>query len=154
MNLKPLIDKRDEFVKILWGQLDYLAEDCVQEAYRRALSYSDSFDPDRGDVEKWFSSILYTCKMEFLRDDGMSRDVEVDDNTLVDELSDVMALPINEYVEGLRGDDQEIMRLVWLKGYETPQVVEVLPFTTNQVKKMRVKHNRMFVDWYWQQENK
>jgi DNA-directed RNA polymerase specialized sigma24 family protein len=72
----------------LLGDFHY-GQDCVQEAYEKALLYRNNFDEERGDFNKWFNSIFFNCMKKysnFIRDKGIN---------MSDELQDVENFPMS-----------------------------------------------------------
>lgn len=61
-----------------------VAEDVVQEAFMRAISFYPSFDPERGKLSSWFNKIMYNA-MRDVQNRGvedlstMSEDCSADD---------------------------------------------------------------------------
>lgn len=57
----------------------YNAEDVVQEAFLRALTYCGTFDPDKGPFEEWFSRIIANAGKDFNKVErlhGMFEDID------------------------------------------------------------------------------
>lgn len=64
------IDNHETYIKRIYRQAGGLAnaEDVVQEAFLRALQYSDSYTVrEDSDMEKWFNSILRRALVDFKR---------------------------------------------------------------------------------------
>lgn len=68
------------------------AEDILQEAFVRALTYWDTFDPEHKELGAWFSTILKNSLRDFKRDEwlfGMGEEFD-------EELYDPQEMPIAE----------------------------------------------------------
>lgn len=150
MNIESLTDKREEYVKKLYPSLGYLAEDCVQEAYRKAVQYNNSFDFDK-DLEGWFSCILYNCKMTFLREDGFVRnsEVEYDDNLLMDELKDSFSEVVAEFLETLPDSEtKRMLKLRWVLGYTVDEIEDLMNVSARTISRWTSNHIDKFYKWY------
>lgn len=108
---------------------EYLAEDIVQEAFVRALHYSDSYNPKLADLEVWLKSIMYICGVDHKRDEimrGMTREVEEKDLiTESDNGNDnKMLKEIKNEIEELSGMQKHICFLYFIRGYKPREIVE------------------------------
>ena len=107
------------------------AEDVVQQAYTRALTYKDSFNPTK-EFERWFSLILSNSIKDFLRAErtnGMGHDQEED-------LDNVEALPmeiehdtlrrINEAINNKQEPLKSALYLYFMRQYKPREIKEIL----------------------------
>jgi RNA polymerase sigma factor (sigma-70 family) len=68
---KLYTERREDYVKIisriLKGNRDS-AEDIVQESFVKSLTHYKSFNPKKGELTKWYHSILFNCLREYYKD--------------------------------------------------------------------------------------
>lgn len=115
------------------------AEDVIQEAFTRALTYIDSFDPSNKELPAWFNTIINNTLKDHKRQeryqgmvaepDRVMEDLEMtahDENTLDAILSDV-----NEMDEPSRS----ILAYFVFYGYQAKEVVQLLDVNLHTVRK-------------------
>jgi RNA polymerase sigma factor (sigma-70 family) len=106
------------------------AEDIAQEAFARALRFYDAYDSSRP-FEGWFVNILNNSLREFKvaeRNYGMSRQSmaeQTEEQYEGDSLPQMYREEVSEMIEK-SGEDKEILRLYFLIGYKTGEIVKVL----------------------------
>jgi RNA polymerase sigma factor (sigma-70 family) len=103
------------------------AEDVVQEAFTRALTYANSFNERIASVGGWFNTILNNAAKDFKREERLSGMSTTDEE--LGEPADTTAYN-NEMVEKvLEGMDEspyrEILRLYFLLGYTPADIAKV-----------------------------
>jgi RNA polymerase sigma factor (sigma-70 family) len=104
-----------------------LAEECVQEAYTRAMKYWKTFNPKQDIFNKWFEGILRNavndCRTQEA-DRGISIETtpEGEIPLLPDRKERIMALHIIRMLEP--GPKRSILTLFLLFGYTTKDIAE------------------------------
>lgn len=135
------VDNRDNLLRRLsYGAgTQWNAEDVLQEAFVRALTYWDTFDPDNKELGAWFSTILKNSLRDFKRDEwlfGMGEEFD-------EEQYDPQEMPIGEVelvkkiyemVDGKTDNHQEILLLYFDKHYSPKDIANV---TTEKVKTIK-----------------
>ena len=133
------------------------AQDVVQEAYRRATKYVNSYRKGRGEFSTWFNSILYNSMRDWERQD---RDKGIVKKPITEDIpEEVPYVHSEEYrglikyeVDRLSGDERvkTVLYLWYVLGYsarEISQVVNNMTITnvttlaTRFRKLMQEKHN-------------
>ena len=106
------------------------AEDIVQEAFTRALTYWDTFDPANKTIGAWFSTILKNASRDFKRDEWLFGMCEEFDEELYDPQE--MAIPedelirqIYEMVDSKEVNQQEILLLYFEKHYSLKDIQNI-----------------------------
>lgn len=114
-----------------------LAEECVQEAYARAMSYFNTFNPERSDFNKWFEGILRNsindCRtME--QDRGVSTEtLQEEDQPLTPSRHErIVALYILKDMK--EGSKKQILSLFLLYGFKTKEISEITGIKHNTVR--------------------
>ncbi|MND20306.1 RNA polymerase sigma factor SigX [compost metagenome] len=103
------------------------AEDILQEAFVRALTYWDTFDPENKELGAWFSTILKNSLRDFKRDEWLFGMGEEFDEEQYDPQE--MPLPetelikqIYEMVDGKGESQQEVLLLYFDKHYSIKDI--------------------------------
>lgn len=131
-------DNRDDLVRRLaYGAgSPEAAEDVLQEASVRALTYWDTFNPEQKELGAWFSTILKNALRDYKRAEwlfGMGEEFD-------EELYDPQEMPLDEtelvrqiyaMIDGKIEDHQEILLLYFEKHYSPRDIANV---TTHKVK--------------------
>lgn len=117
----------------------WLAEEIVQEAYSRALKYSKSYNKKFGNLEQWFSNILYRSGIEFKKselDKGMVREIKEGD--IVEEADfgrNLRAMAeLDDNLNTLGPMARHICYLYFVRGYKPREIVEVTGYKNNTVR--------------------
>lgn len=115
------------------------AEDIVQEAFCRALTYFDSLD-NRG-VHAWFSVILENAFNHHMNDQRRSGCVdhdELDEGHLVGEMSewadDMMKRIEAEINEVKDVNHRMVLFLYFVRGYKPREILDVVPLKAGNVR--------------------
>lgn len=130
------------------------AEDVVQEAFTRALTYIDSFDPNNKELAAWFNTICNNSLKDFKRQERLQGLVTQEDRVL--EHIDLAAHDeqlieeIIEYVMQMPEPSRSIIESFVLLGYAAKEVVQLLDINFHTVRKciqlfyedMRVLHKQ------------
>lgn len=102
------------------------AEDVVQEAYTRALQYSNSYNEKLSTLGGWFNTILNNSAKDFKREErlsGMTTDEELT------EPADETAYTAEMVEKVLKDMDEspyrEILRLYFILGYKPADIAKV-----------------------------
>lgn len=136
------LDKYQSFVKIasrLIGGDMYSAEDVVQEAFKRAMEYKDSYDPQFGTMLKWFNSILFRCAVDFKKDErmgGMSTELKDEDVVVQDDFGrhNKTLEEIKADIDELGGENRQICYLYFIKQYKPREIVHITGANSNSVR--------------------
>jgi len=106
------------------------AEDILQEAFTRALTYWDTFDPANKELGAWFSTILKNSMRDFKRDEWLFGMGEEFDEELYDPQE--MEIPEGELLRQIyemvdsKGDAQkEILLLYFEKHYKFKDIQNI-----------------------------
>jgi RNA polymerase sigma factor (sigma-70 family) len=115
------------------------AEDAVQEAYTRALTYWKAWDT-RQDFDKWFGSVLFNCVRDEKKQTVMKGVINEDLATLVEPTrEDVFgAAVVNEVVSLINKQPTHlayILKLYLLEGYTSKEVAQVSEYSPAGVRK-------------------
>lgn len=111
------------------------SEDCVQEAFSRALKYLDSYNPERAGFDKWFTSILNNSirdKRKEIRMKGMTQEV-VEEDSYVDD-GTMSEMDLHRYLKGYKGKTREVLKLYFISGYKPKDICAVLDMSREAVK--------------------
>lgn len=98
------------------------AEDVLQEAFVRALTYWDTFDPENKELGAWFSTILKNSLRDFKRDEwlfgmGEEFDEELYDPQEMPITEDELVRQIYDMVEEKADSQKEVLLLFFEKHY-------------------------------------
>ena len=117
------------------------AEDVLQEAFVRALTYWNTFDPENKELGAWFSTILKNSLRDFKRDEwlfGMGEEFD-------EELYDPQEMPVEEgelirqiyeLVDGKIESQKEILLLYFDKHYGLKDIHNITGQSRENVKKV------------------
>jgi RNA polymerase sigma factor (sigma-70 family) len=114
------------------------AEDIVQEAFTRALSYWSSFDPDKNELSTWFSTILHNVWRDYQRDkrdNGVVKSLEDETEevgySIVLEQDKTLIFKLLDTKQGVR---KEVLRLHYILGYTPREIVQVTDLASKTVR--------------------
>lgn len=131
-------DNRQRFVNIIRRALegDHAgAEDVVQTAFTRALTYASTYQPEKGDLGQWFSRILYNALSDWRRDrDGMTKDnpPPVLDEAY-EEIFENFDLVVHLLNSTVSCEHKRVLQLHFIFGYNAREVREVTGISTNNI---------------------
>lgn len=107
----------------------WAAEDIVQEAYLRALKYSNSFK-DGLEFDNWFSRILANTLKDYKRAErdyaGLDELDEEDERVEDESYPDKIKLEIQRSIRELPVEIREVVELNLLYGYDMRQIVQIV----------------------------
>lgn len=116
------------------------AEDIVQEAFAIGLNKIDAYDSRRGKVSTWMNILLRNARGKFLQEErlqGMVRDsLEEEGAESIAPMKTLSMSTRKEIAKAIRkqpGDEQEVLRLFFGKGYDPKEIVELVPQGRRQV---------------------
>lgn len=122
----------DTLVKKVSGRAGgaYNAEDVVQEAYARALKYSDAFNEKYASFDTWFATILNNSLKDFKKDERHSGTfVELEEHHIFSDEDEnyILALAerLSEEVEDQKGDVGQVLNMYFLLGYTRRDIRKV-----------------------------
>lgn len=107
------------------------AEDVVQEAFLRAVTYLDTYDPDRVKFSTWFNPILKRAMYDFKRVEtrqGMalqSYEEEATEELPWDAESEAIQEEIRKLIESKPDNHRAVLSLAFLQGYPRRAIVEI-----------------------------
>jgi RNA polymerase sigma factor (sigma-70 family) len=117
------------------------AEDVLQEAFVRALTYWDTFDPQHKEFGAWFNTIMKNALKDFKREEwlfGMGEEFD-------EEQYDPQEMPVNEtelvkkiyeMVDGKIEDHQEILLLYFEKHYSPKDIANITNYKVKTIKQV------------------
>lgn len=115
------------------------AEDIVQEAYTKALTYWNSYDTKNG-VDNWIHTIINNCMKDFIRDEiqqGMAGDPIPPETMLKPEA--ISAIELAEIVGAIENEPDNIERILKLhliEGYSAAEIEKVVPESRDNIWKI------------------
>lgn len=134
-------ERRDDLVRRLsYGAgTQWNAEDVLQEAFVRALTYWDTFDPEHKELGAWFSTILKNSLRDFKRDEwlfGMGEEFDEDqyDPQEMTLKEDELIRKIYELVEGKLDHQQEVLLLYFEKHYSFSDIHKITGLKLTAIK--------------------
>lgn len=105
-------------------------EDLLQEAFYRALYYSDSYDEKLVPLETWFGGIIENCLKDLYREkrNGASMHEKLTPESAVIEprYDDGFMRVLRREISKKRGDTKQILYLYFMCGYKTEDVHKVV----------------------------
>lgn len=124
-------DKYEELVKRYTRRSGGVqnAEDIVQEAFARCLTYLPAYD-GKSPFENWFSRILQNCFKEYMnveRNYGMNTTKEdVDVPCPISLENKRLVHDVKKYIEEkVAEDEREILNLYYIRGYSLKDVKKI-----------------------------
>jgi RNA polymerase sigma factor (sigma-70 family) len=104
-----------------------LAEECVQEAYTRALKYFNTFNPKKDKFEKWFEGILRNaindCR-NVEKDRGVSKELADEDGVELIPSRKEKIGAIFILAKMKKDINHRVLSLFLLYGYKTKDIAE------------------------------
>lgn len=116
----------------------YYAEDVVQEAFVRALTYWDSYNPERSSIGAWFNTILNNALKDFMQDqrmEGMSTEFEeeVHEPQPMSQTSAHMLRKVESLINKKRDGTRDVLDLYFLHNYKPREICKVLDVNAKAV---------------------
>lgn len=121
-------------------------EDLLQEAFYRALYYSDSYDEKLVPLETWFGGIIENCLKDLYREkrNGASMHDKLTPESAIihPRYNDGFTKVLNKEISKKKGDHRSILYLYFLCGYELEEIHKVLKgsYHTIEVSTRRFKN--------------
>ncbi|MNQ77618.1 RNA polymerase sigma factor [compost metagenome] len=114
------------------------AEDVLQEAFVRALTYWDTFDPKNKELGAWFSTILKNSLRDFKRAEwlfgmGEEFDEELYDPQEMEIPEDELIRQIYELVDGKEDGQREVLLLYFEKHYKFKDIQNITGYKYNTI---------------------
>lgn len=115
------------------------AEDVVQEAYTRAITYYSAFNGE--DFEQWFSGILRNCIAQFRKEEqarGAVNIEEVEDEPSIfeDPFFRSIKNEIEARIAAKPASQSHILRLHFLEQYSPSDIERVVPETNGAIRQI------------------
>lgn len=131
----------------------YNAEDVVQEAFFRALKYSDTYDHEVSELQTWFGNILKRAMYSFKRDElqqGMVRD-GLDTEEPVEDFRALGVSTLKEVAEEIsqkKESHRVVLDLAYIKGYRPREIVEIVDEGIRNIYTILDRFKQEMVDKY------
>lgn len=105
-------------------------EDLLQEAFYRALYYSDSYDEKLVPLETWFGGIIENCLKDLYREkrNGASMHEKLTPESAVIEprYEEGFSKVLDREISKKKGDHRSILYLYFMCGYELKEIFKVV----------------------------
>ena len=111
-------DKQVIKIRRIMGGDHATASDVVSEAYTRAWKRKSKFNPDLGEFEKWFNSILYNTMRDIIKD---LADIDFIDEPVEREKNMIHAIARIDNPEHRR-----ILELNLIQGYKEKEIMKLI----------------------------
>ena len=145
-------NKKVKTISRILGGDHAAAEDIVQEAFARALTFYPSYDSKRGSVDKWFNSIMFNALKDYQRNDkgivhndpeefSIADVFDLKQTTLVNRINTVLSNAIEKVKNETH---RRVLELFFIMGYssrEIPQIERGVSQTNVTTLVMRFKEN-------------
>lgn len=129
-----------------------VAEDIVQEAYARAIQYSEQFDPKRGKFTSWFNKILYNTLRDYKEEHKKRAHYKpcdnVEDAILFHKQSDKFFLVEKEISKISRDKTRKVLTLYFLLGYSSKDIEELTDYSQTNVTTITSRFRSLLIDKY------
>ena len=114
-----------------------MAEDVVQEAFTRALSFINSYDEECGSFNSWFNTILYNTLFDMRRRERPGPHTEVEELCVADVISGInnqseaMSELIQSEIASIKNPKhQRLLTLFFIYGYTSKEISLMMEQTT------------------------
>jgi len=122
-----------------------MAEDVVQEAFLSLWRSGAQYDPGRGSVRAWVLSAVRNRAVDAFRRESVRDRRSVSDDALADRVPDGMrtdveaerrddARRVREALQGLPGEQRQVIELAYFGGFTHSQIAELLGLPPGTVK--------------------
>lgn len=115
------------------------AEDIIQEAYTRALTYWDAYDEEKP-FDKWFNSIISSCLRDNKRIERMHGMVDISEALDVPvKPAAIPAIILNQVMKRINEKNdttKSILKLTFLKHFRPGEIAETVQMTPNAIRKI------------------
>lgn len=134
-------ERQIKFVRRILYEDPCSAEDVVQEAYYRAIRYYTTFEKHGGPLDKWFTSILFNCINDKLKE-NKNRQEGVNGIKILREVSDIKFILDNkENIEKeisliKKPDHRQILNAFYIKGYTSKEIRETIGYNLTKIRKV------------------
>ena len=132
----------------------YNAEDVVQEAFVRALTYANSFDSVRASLPTWIGTILRRAMFDFKRGElqqGMVRE-ESDPDEPMFEFPATCTITVDEIRKDIDAvadpEHKDVLRLTYVHQYTPREIEEIMDLGLANIKKIRSRFKNEMVAKY------
>lgn len=132
----------------------YNAEDVVQEAFVRALTYAESFDSVRASLPTWIGTILRRAMFDFKRAElqqGMVREESDPEEPMFDfpERCELTIEGIRKDIEAVSDPEhRDVLRLTYVHQYTPREIEEIMDLGLANIKKVRLRFKNEMVAKY------
>lgn len=122
-----------------------LAEEVVQEAYARALQYWRTYDPERGDFERWFNLILNNTASSKIREENGISTLSLDEEDRDYEpffLNEEMDIPrdivikVQEAIKEQPSDVRDVLNMFFNLGMKTTDIEKCTRYSHTNIRQI------------------
>lgn len=135
-------DNRDLLLKRLYHRAGSMenAEDVLQEAFVKALTYIDSFNPDSQKLGAWFNTIMNNALKDFKTDErngGMTRTVEWTEDMAetyeMDYSDSQLCKTIEKEISTKKPEVKQALHLYFFRQYKTKEISHIVDLNFKQI---------------------
>lgn len=137
-NSKKLVKKVEK-----WAGCNSYANDVLQDACILAIKNWDSYDPDKGTIGAWFSTILWRSYIKSYKSEKSHRGVDIDklSNYLIDDgsvrINRDKKVSIKEKIDLITNPDhKKFIILALLKGYSIEESAKTVGLSYQNARKV------------------
>ena len=113
-------------------QSTHRAEDIVQNAYTRALLYSERAPEDAKDFPKWFNTLVNNCCKDNQKEErlqGMSSQLELPQPEQVPQIPKVIYNQVMERMQKKPEDLRNILELYFVHNYKAAEIAQQVEYS-------------------------
>ncbi len=123
-------------------QIEEIAEDVLQDTFIKVWNSFDSYDPQKGSLFTWLLNIARNMAIDCIRSKRFRNEIknqnsenfvnEIDHHRNISFNTDTMG--IQNILQNLNSDQQQLVDLIYFKGYTHTEVAEELNLPLGTVK--------------------
>jgi len=128
------------------------AEDCIQEAFTRALKYIDSFNRDGSEFGAWLNSIINRCVKQIKKDKFFYEPIEDNEDSIetveLEEefFNDEKLKVIVEKIKTFRQPTKDILYMKFIRGHTPQEIGNVLDMKPKSISMAIYRFKKDFID--------
>lgn len=118
------------------------AEDVLQEAFIKAITYYPTYDEKYGKLENWFARILFNELSKHLRKQKADKCENIDRFKYLEDSIDYLYLIeknflIKKSIERIENSlVKQVLEMLYIQGYLIREISETLNISRNRIKRM------------------